>query len=75
MKIEAKNETELERVQMREGEANQPVAVTTKCIKLCSKWIKINFGKGGSGCGSVGRVVAFDTRGPQFESSHQQIIY
>ena len=62
-------------VRMREGEANQPVAVTTKCIKWCSKWIKINFGKGGSGCGSVGRVVAFDTRGPQFDSSHQQIIY
>ena len=26
----------------------------------------------GSGCGSVGRVVASDTRGPQFESSHRQ---
>ena len=26
----------------------------------------------GSGCGSVGRAVASDTRGPQFESSHQQ---
>ena len=24
----------------------------------------------GSGCGSVGRVVISDTRGPQFESSH-----
>ena len=28
-----------------------------------------------SGCGSVGRVVAFDTRGPWFDSSHQQKIY
>ena len=27
----------------------------------------------GSGCGSVGRAVASDTRGPRFESSH--IIY
>ena len=27
---------------------------------------------GGSGCGSVGRVVAFDTRGPRFDSSHRQ---
>ena len=26
----------------------------------------------GSGCGSVGRAVASDTRGPWFESSHQQ---
>ena len=26
----------------------------------------------GSGCGSVGRAVAYDTRGPRFESSHRQ---
>ena len=26
----------------------------------------------GSGCGSVGRAVASDTRGLQFESSHRQ---
>ena len=26
----------------------------------------------GSGCGSVGRAVASDSRGPQFESSQQQ---
>ena len=24
----------------------------------------------GSGCGSVGRAVAFNTRGPRFDSSH-----
>ena len=29
-------------------------------------------GWGGSGCGSVGRAVASNTRGPRFESSHQQ---
>ena len=29
----------------------------------------------GSVCGSVGRVVALDTRGPQFESIHWQILY
>ena len=30
----------------------------------------------GSGCGSVGRAVASDTRDPRFESSHwQKIIY
>ena len=26
----------------------------------------------GSGCGLVGRAVAFDTRGPRFDSSHLQ---
>ena len=26
----------------------------------------------GSGCGSVGRAVAFNTRGPRFDSSHWQ---
>ena len=26
----------------------------------------------GSGCGSVGRVVASKTRGPRFDSSHRQ---
>ena len=26
----------------------------------------------GSGCGSVGREVAFNTRGPPFDSSHWQ---
>ena len=25
-----------------------------------------------SGCGAVGRVVAFKTRGPRFDSSHRQ---
>ena len=29
----------------------------------------------GSGCGAVGRAVASDTRGPQFESSHWQNLY
>ena len=29
----------------------------------------------GSGCGSVGRVVASDIRGPRFESSHWQNLY
>ena len=26
----------------------------------------------GSGCGSAGRAVAFDIRGPRFDSSHRQ---
>ena len=29
----------------------------------------------GSGCGAVGREVASDTSGPQFESSHRQSFY
>ena len=29
----------------------------------------------GSGCGSVGRAAASDTRGPRFESSHQQNLF
>ena len=31
--------------------------------------------KSSSGCGSVGRAVASDTRGPRFESSHMQKFY
>ena len=30
------------------------------------------FEKGQNGCGSVGTAVAVDTRGPRFDSSHQQ---
>ena len=30
---------------------------------------------GGSGCGSVGKTVASDTRGLRFESSHRQNLY
>ena len=29
----------------------------------------------GQWCGSVGRAVASETRGPRFESSHLQILY
>ena len=36
-----------------------------KCLDKLSKVC-------GSGCGSVGRAVASDTRGPQFKSSHRQ---
>ena len=31
-----------------------------------------NYRLSGSGCGSVGRAVASDTRGPRFESNHRQ---
>ena len=29
----------------------------------------------GSGCGAVGRAVAYDIRGPRFESSHRQLLF
>ena len=29
----------------------------------------------GSGCGTVGRAVASNTRGPRFKSSHQENLY
>ena len=35
-------------------------------------WLVVEHKWLGSGCGSVGRVVARDTRGPRFHSSHQQ---
>ena len=34
--------------------------------------VKIDLSGSGSGCASVGRVVASDTRGPRFESSHRR---
>ena len=37
------------------------------------KWVKTAECLG-SGCGSVGRAVASDTRGSQFKSSHRQIF-
>ena len=37
-------------------------------------WVKI-FAAFGSGCGSVGRAVAFNTRGPRLEYSHRHNIY
>ena len=40
-------------------------------MSLDKKYQKVNLG---SGCGSVGRGVASDTRGPRFESSHWQIF-
>ena len=42
-------------------------------FKNTSNYLKYIFS--GSGCGSVGRVVSSDTRGPQFESSYFQNLY
>ena len=43
------------------------------CFGLCLSVLNLTICKQlGSGCGSVGRAVASDTRGPRFESSHRQ---
>ena len=50
---------------------------TQKKIKAEKKKIRKRdkqYTQSGSGCGSVGRAVASDTRGPRFESSHWQKI-
>ena len=41
---------------------------------LCTTFFKENYDEIwlGSGCGSVGIMVAFNTRGPEFDSSHWQ---
>ena len=39
-------------------------------VKKLQRFLKTLFEA--SGCGSVGRAVAFDTRGLQFDSSHRQ---
>ena len=41
---------------------------------LVDQWTKIDK-VSGSSCGSVGRAVASDTRGPWFVSSHRQTFY
>ena len=46
---------------------------TQKCFFVLKVCLQRN--NMGSGCGSVGRVVASDTRGSWFESRHPQILY
>ena len=52
--------------------------VITYLGRSYSRWLQhqgINVLHKGCDCGSVGRAVAFITRGPQFNSSHGQILY
>ena len=44
---------------------------STNKRKLQSQAFRIS----GSGCGSIGRAVASNTRDPQFESSQRQILF
>ena len=47
------------------------VSVTLLYLSLIESFLKDNFKKEGQWlCGSVGRAVASDTRGPRFKSSH-----
>ena len=41
-----------------------------ECVTLTNAQSTNNVGRLGSGCGAVGRAVAWDTRGLRFESSH-----
>ena len=46
----------------------------TNCI-IKRTILNANCTRRGNGCGAVGRASASDTRGPWFESSHQQIYF
>ena len=62
------------------GAGSSVAAMKALCNNKFVSWLLVkrneSFKKGlslgGSDCGSVGRAVAYDTRGPQFESSDQQ---
>ena len=48
------------------------------CSQVSCTWCRLEgrYSKGkGSDCGSVGKAVASDTRGPRFESSHRRSFY
>ena len=46
----------------------------TEYLKSRTKIFPVTIRQLGSGCGAVGRAVAYDTRGPRFESSHRQLL-
>ena len=48
------------------------MVVITKGFFGMTKAVVKKYFELGSGCGSVGRAVASNTRGPWFESSHRQ---
>ena len=59
--IKSYNQLSLNKVERRKRSFN--------CFQIC----RTKSFRFGSGCGSVGRVVASDTRDPRFESSHRLI--
>ena len=44
------------------------------CQLYCTKQRRPKKKIEGSGCGAVGRAVAFNSKGPGFESSHRQLL-
>ena len=49
--------------------------VWTACNETCGKYWYYSIDHLGCGCGSVGRAVASNARGPQFKYSHRQKLY
>ena len=47
---------------------------TLKSSLAATRPVRLTFHFLGSGCGAVGRAVAYDTRGPRFKSSHWQLL-
>ena len=58
---------------LRENMTEQTNELGAKMAKQKTYFIKL--GEQGSGCGSVGRAVAFNTGGLWLESSHRQNLY
>ena len=55
------------------GEQNRRSHFAGKsCIQSCQVSLDNNKVMVGSGCGSVGRAVASDSKGPRFDSNHRQ---
>ena len=54
-----------------------PICKKAKLIgaKSKSRYLELTIAPLGKWCGTVGRAVACDTRGPRFESSHWQNLY
>ena len=79
--------TEIRKSKLEPSKYFGPVPYWVCCIKKkCVKDVKFPFWfwhnfvpktncQLGSGCDSVGRAVASNTRGPRFESSHRQNFY
>ena len=72
-----KNLFKLKNGTQKSTKANHYILLTTVSIKRCIIPSSNHVLLGGRvpGCGSVGRAVDSDTRGPRFESSHRQKLY
>ena len=64
------DQIELRLIESAIHEKEASVQSWNSSTKFCSCWSNIIVE--GSGCGSVGRAVASDTRGPRFEWTHRR---